>query len=123
MFTYRGVLQPNEVISTLQKYDALIFPSHYDGEGCPGILVEALSASLPIIASDWKYNSEFVKNGINGFLCGTFNVEEYIQDILLLFDPVLRLNMSKHSYLLCENYSTTNARKKIKEYFKHEYND
>ena len=55
-YTYRGVLQPNEVIPNLQKYDALIFPTHYEGEGCPGILVEALSAALPIVASDWKYN-------------------------------------------------------------------
>lgn len=38
MYQYKGVLHPNG----------------------PGILVEALSASLPIIASDWKYNNEFV---------------------------------------------------------------
>ena len=60
---YKGVLQPQEVISVLQKYDALLFPTHYDGEGCPGILIEALSAGLPIIASNWKDNKEFVLNG------------------------------------------------------------
>ena len=42
IYQYKGVLQPNEVIPTLKRYDALIFPSHYEGEGCPGILVEAL---------------------------------------------------------------------------------
>lgn len=72
MFEYKGILQPHEVIPTLQKYDALIFPTHYGGEGCPGILVEALSAGIPIIASNWKYNSEFVRDGVNGFLCETF---------------------------------------------------
>ena len=81
MYEYRGVLQPDEVIPTLKQYDALVFPSHYDGEGCPGIMVEALSASLPIIASDWKYNNEFVSNGDNGFLCETFNPVAYVDAI------------------------------------------
>ena len=117
MFTYRGILQPNEVIYTLQKYDALIFPTHYDGEGCPGILVEALSAALPIIASNWKYNSEFVKDRVNGFLCDTFDVEAYIKAILSISDPVLRQEMKKQSYLMSKNFTASSAREKIKFFF------
>lgn len=113
MYEYKGVLQPNEVISTLQKYDALIFPTHYDGEGCPGILVEALSSALPIIASDWKYNSEFVKDGVNGFLCDTFDVNAYIMAIISISDPVLRNQMKKHSYMMSEKFSVSTAREKI----------
>lgn len=88
-------LQPKDVIPTLKQYDALIFPSHYDGEGCPGILVEALSASLPIIASDWKYNNEFVTNGDNGFLCSTFDPNEYVEAIkVLLLNKTILKRMS-----------------------------
>ena len=91
MYKYKGVLQSNEVVSTLKRYDALIFPSHYIGEGCPGILVEALSASLPIIASDWKYNCEFVVNCENGFLCETYNSNSYVEAIkVLLFNKTIR---------------------------------
>ena len=116
MFEYKGVLQPEEVISVLQEYDALIFPSHYAGEGCPGILVEALSAGLPIIASDWKYNSEFVTNGLNGFLCETFNPKAYVNAIKLLFNQTLRQRMSKHAYASSEKFSVNNARKLLKTY-------
>lgn len=116
MFSYNGVLQPNEVIATLQKYDALIFPTHYDGEGCPGILVEALSAALPIIASDWKYNSEFVTDGVNGFLCDTFDAEEYIKAIFALTDPVLRTKMSKQSYITSKDFDINTAREKVDLY-------
>ena len=116
MFTYKGVLQPNEVISTLQKYDALIFPTHYEGEGCPGILVEALSAGLPIIASDWKFNSEFVQDGVNGFLCDTFDAEAYVKAILSLADPVLRRQMRKHAYLKSGKFAVTTAKEKVKSY-------
>lgn len=98
MYQYKGVLQPYDVIHTLKQYDALIFPSHYDGEGCPGILVEALSASLPVIASDWKYNNELVTNGDNGFLCSTFEPNEYVEAIkvLLLSKTMLKRMAEKH---------------------------
>lgn len=117
IYQYKGVLQPNEVIPTLKKYDALIFPSHYEGEGCPGILVEALSASLPIIASDWKYNNEFVTNGDNGFLCDPFNANEYIEAIkVLLLNKTLRKRMAEQSYIRSEEFSASNARMLLHEY-------
>lgn len=117
IYQYKGVLQPNEVIPTLKKYDALIFPTHYEGEGCPGILVEALSASLPIIASDWKYNNEFVTNGDNGFLCDPFNANEYIEAIkVLLSNRTLRKRMAEQSYIRSEEFSASNARMLLHEY-------
>lgn len=117
IYQYKGVLQPNEVIPTLKKYDALIFPSHYEGEGCPGILVEALSASLPIIASDWKYNNEFVTNGDTGFLCDPFNANEYIEAIkVLLLNKTLRKRMAEQSYIRSEEFSASNARMLLHEY-------
>lgn len=114
MFNYLGVLQPEDVVSTLQQYDALIFPSHYEGEGCPGILVEALSAALPIIASDWKYNSEFVRHAVNGFLCETNSPESYLEAIIILLNhPELIRQMSKNAYHYSQIYSFSHARKLI----------
>lgn len=117
MYEYKGVLSPDEVIPTLSKYDALVFPSHYDGEGCPGILVEALSASLPIIASDWKYNSEFVVNGDNGFLCDAFLPSAYIDAIkVLLTNKTLRRRMAMRSYERSRDFSASQARTFIERY-------
>lgn len=117
MFNYKGILQPNEVVPTLKSYDGLIFPSHYEGEGCPGILVEALSASLPIIASDWKYNSEFVLNGDNGFLCDAFNTVEYVEAIkVLLLNETLRARMAVRAYERSECFSVSKANLLIKTF-------
>lgn len=111
MFDYKGVLQPEAVLDTLQKYDALIFPTHYEGEGCPGILVEALSVGLPIIASDWKYNSEFVENGVNGFLCEALNAVAYTEAIMTLADnPKMRQIMARQSYLKSRFFSVDRAK-------------
>lgn len=111
MLEYKGILQPDEVLNTLKSYDALIFPTHYDGEGCPGILVEALSVGLPIIASDWKYNAEFVEDGINGFLCQTFNAESYVNAIISLAEsPDMRKDMARESYVKSRFFSVDEAR-------------
>lgn len=113
-YRYQGVLNPSEVIPTLKKYDILIFPSHYDGEGCPGILVEAMAAGLPIIASNWKYNSEFVDNGKNGMLCETYNANSYFNAIKLFFETNNLLDkMSQKAIELSHFYSDKNARNMI----------
>ena len=43
---YRGPLVPGEVCSVLQSLDVLLFPTWYEGEGMPGIVIEALPGLL-----------------------------------------------------------------------------
>ena len=74
--------------------------------------MEALSVGLPIIASNWKYNEEFVESGVNGFLCDTYNTAEYVSAIkILLNDPMLRKLMAEQSYLKSEVFSIDNAKR------------
>lgn len=65
---YKGVIPFNKSTNVLKNYFALLFPTYYDGEGLAGTLIDALCAGVPVIASDWKYNSEFIKQGYNGLL-------------------------------------------------------
>ena len=57
---YRGVLQPKEVYKTLCSYDALILPTYHEGEGHPGVILEAHSAGLPVITTNWRSVPEIV---------------------------------------------------------------
>lgn len=52
--TYKGVIDPEEVLSTLTNYDCLVFPSISVAEGYPGIVIEALSIGMPVLASRWN---------------------------------------------------------------------
>ena len=36
----------------------------YEGEGFAGTLIDAYSAGVPVIASDWKYNKEIVSDEV-----------------------------------------------------------
>lgn len=65
---YKGEVQYDQSVQTIRGYFALLFPTYWDGEGFPGTIIDAFSAGLPVIATDWNYNGELVKNKINGIL-------------------------------------------------------
>lgn len=68
---YCGIVPFDQSVSTLKDYFALLFPTSWMGEGFPGTIVDAYSAGLPVIASDWSSNSELVKDGLDGLLYPT----------------------------------------------------
>ncbi|MEZ9184402.1 glycosyltransferase family 4 protein [Vibrio splendidus] len=51
---YLGIVDSNNVAKTLSSYDALVFPTFYEGEGYPGVIIEAFSVGLPVITTKWK---------------------------------------------------------------------
>lgn len=57
---YKGTLSPEEVQNRLCNYDVLLLPTFWKGEGYPGVIIEALSVGLPIIATNLKGISEMV---------------------------------------------------------------
>ena len=64
---YRGTVPYEQSVRTLKGYYMLLFPSTYFGEGMPGTLIDAFSAGLPVIASDWHFNADVVCEGKTGF--------------------------------------------------------
>ena len=66
--SYKGIVPFNKTTEILKNYFVLLFPTTYEVEGFPGTLIDAFSAGVPVVASDWKYNSEIVTNGKNGFI-------------------------------------------------------
>ncbi len=59
---YCGILNSKEVISILSTYDVLILPTYHDGEGYPGVILEAYIAGIPVITTNWKAIPEIVDN-------------------------------------------------------------
>jgi glycosyltransferase involved in cell wall biosynthesis len=66
--SHRGILPQNELWSTLASYDALVLPTYYQGEGHPGVLIEAMAAGLPIITTRFRSIPDLVEDGVNGLL-------------------------------------------------------
>ena len=83
---YGGLVPFDKSTDLLKGYYALLFPTYYEGEGFAGTLIDAMSAGVPVIASDWKYNSEIVKIGETGLLYSVNNQEEFIEKIVYCYE-------------------------------------
>jgi len=55
---YRGLLRADEVINVIRTYDVLILPSFR--EGYPGVIIEAFSIGMPVIATRLQGIQEMV---------------------------------------------------------------
>lgn len=64
---FKGKLNPKEVVSTMQQYNALLLPSTFS-EMSPLVIQQAFAAGLPVIASGVPGNAEQITHGVNGFL-------------------------------------------------------
>ena len=64
---YQGCVPYEKSVQTLCNSFLLLFPSTYYGEGLPGTIIDAFSAGLPVIATDWHFNAELVRSGETGY--------------------------------------------------------
>lgn len=83
---YKGIVYFNKTVETLQEYFVLLFPTYYYGEGFPGNVVDAYNTGLPIIATDWLYNSDIIEDGVNGILVAIKNPEAISEALLRLYN-------------------------------------
>lgn len=83
---YKGFLNLSEKsgYDVLAGYSVMLFPTFWKGEGFPGILIDAMIAGLPVVASEWGYNAEIIENGKTGLIIESQNVEALV-DAMKLF--------------------------------------
>lgn len=65
---FRGYLNMRKEASydVLAEYDVMLFPTFWQGEGFPGVVLDAYIAGLPVIASDWNLNRNVIREGQTG---------------------------------------------------------
>jgi glycosyltransferase involved in cell wall biosynthesis len=83
---YKGVLNPNKVSEVINKYQLFIFPTFWKTEGFSNVLLDAMIATVPIIASNWNYNSEIIIDGENGKLFKTKDSEDLKENIIFMME-------------------------------------
>lgn len=111
---YKGVVPFSTSTSVLYKYDALLFPTYYEGEGFAGTIIDAFAAGLPVIASDWKYNPEIIEPGRTGIIHETHNIESLINAISTIDSDVKKWNdMKRNCRLEATKYLPSVAMRKV----------
>lgn len=93
---YMRALKTEEVLNTLQAYDVLVLPTSWQTEGYPGIIVEAMSIGMPVIATSIGGIPEMIQHGKNGILIRKDD-EEALLSAILHFDVVQHHAMSEEA--------------------------
>lgn len=80
--SYLGTIPAEKSVETLSSSFMLLFPSVYFGEGMPGTIIDAFSAGLPVIATDWHFNAELVRSGETGY-CYNWEQPQRLAELIL----------------------------------------
>jgi glycosyltransferase involved in cell wall biosynthesis len=81
-----GKISRDELMSELAGASVLALVSHEDN--CPMVLLEAMSAGIPVLASRVGGIPDLVDDGVNGYLCDSTDPESIREGIRkLLSDP------------------------------------
>lgn len=97
--------------------DVFVFPSYYQSENFPLVLLEAMASGLPLIASRWRGIPSIIEEGVNGFLHQPRDINA-ISELLHQFikNPELIQSMGKESRRRhAEKFSFERHRQKIVE--------
>lgn len=105
--TYRGVIDPHDVLPLMQTYDALVFPTYYQGEGQPGVVLETMVASIPPITTNFRSIPEVVQDGVNGLLVDPQDAPAVTKAIQTLYhDRDFCQALGEKNRSLCAQYDT-----------------
>jgi len=101
---YNGFLNLNKSkgYDELSSYDVMLFPTYYDGEAFPGVIIDAFIAGLPVIATDWHFNKEIIDDSV-GIIIQPRNIESLVDAIKIILDNEKNLPMMR---IQCQERAT-----------------
>lgn len=113
---YEGSVSFDKSVEAIKGYFALLFPTVHYGEGFPGTIIDAYDAGLPVIASDWNYNKEIIKENITG-VCYPYDKPEQFNNLIWKYinEPQLLIDMKKNCLWEADVYSPDTVMKKVKK--------
>ncbi len=109
--------EPEKSYAQLNKYDCMLFPTFWKGEGFPGVIVDAFIAGLPVIATHWNMNVEIIQDGINGFIIPPNDINRLTEKMLWVVDNIHAMNIIRENNL--EQAKEYHIDKVWPELFKH----
>ena len=80
--SYGGLVPFDKSTPILKNYFALLFPTFYEGEGFAGTIIDAFAAGVPVVATNWKYNTEIIDDKV-GYIYSTDRIEELIKVLVV----------------------------------------
>ncbi len=93
-----------DVPQTLASLDAMLLPSLY-GEGLPMVVLEAMAAALPVVATKVEGTPEAIREGLDGLLAEPGSAESLAEQMKLLMDG--RVNWNRLAESACARHAAS----------------
>ena len=113
---YMGVVSQDQIVDTLSRYFALLFPTRFYTEGVPGTIIDAYASGLPVIVSKWQSYKDIVEEDVTGFAYEFGNTDEF-ESILyrILKSPSLINSLRENCRKYAKRYNADEAIKILDE--------
>lgn len=103
---YMGEANPSESVNILTKYNLLLFPTRYLGEGLPGTIIDAYFAGLPVLSAKWPSYKDIVIEGITGIGFEMFNIKDLEDKLKYIYNnKYLLKEMSGNCLIKAQEFS------------------
>lgn len=107
---FTGGAYGDEKARLFAKSDIFCMPSFYPPEGQPLVIIEAMAARLPVVATAWRGIADTVVDGETGFLIPEADPVLLAEKIVALIDNVeIRRRMGEAGRVRYEKYFTRRA--------------
>ena len=108
--TYHGPQYGAAKERFFREADIFVFPTFYDNECFPLVLVEAMQHKLPVISTMEGAIPDIVTDGVNGFVCAQRDVQALAVALRkLIGDGQMRVDMGQRGYELYRERMTLEA--------------
>lgn len=96
---YHGRRYGEEKEVFLKNADVFVFPTYYNNECFPLVLLEAMQNGLPVVTTNEGGIPDIVEDGENGYICEKQSPEDLADRLMLLLkDQSLRVEMGQKGY-------------------------
>jgi glycosyltransferase involved in cell wall biosynthesis len=100
----------SDIAEQMRKADVFVFCSRPEGEGMPGVLIEAGLSGLPVVATDVPGVSTVIEDGETGTIVPVEDLSALVVATeRLLGDPELRSRMGRAARQRCAEHFTLTA--------------
>ena len=115
--TFTGPVSGAAKAEAYRSADVFVLPSHAEGQ--PFVVLEALSAWLPVVASDTGVIPDMVRDGVNGYVVPPKDVDALTARLRdLVADPALRAAFGDESRrLYLERFSLEQSQRLLADVF------
>jgi len=107
---YGGILDASDVCHTISKFDVLILPSYR--EGYPGVIIEAFSVGIPVIATSLEGVKEMVTHLHDGILIEPRDFNSIYHSIISLDENTV-INMKANAKTSFNHYDSNIVTRRI----------